>query len=59
MVYGGRLPFHLLGRRGGRYRRFHPGGLLHRVRQHQAAELAEERVILRDPAACSFLTRYE
>ncbi len=39
---GGRLPFHLLAVVAGVIVVFTPAGLLNRVRQHQAAELAEE-----------------
>ncbi len=41
--YGGRLPFHLLAVVAGVIVVFTLAGLLNRVRQHQAAELAEER----------------
>lgn len=40
---GGRLPFHLLAVVAGLIVVFTLAGLLNRVRQHQAAELAEER----------------
>ncbi len=40
---GGRLPFHLLAVVAGVIVVFTLAGLLNRVRQHQAAELAEER----------------
>lgn len=40
---GGRLPFHLLAVVAGVIVVFTTAGLLNRVRQHQAAELAEER----------------